>query len=151
MATTVDDLIRFVSEWRSKNTYSTTSEGVLTRESLFKLLSDINTKIGDMSFEPPKGKSRAFLYSNIVIESDGHTYASKDYMSDVLRADKKAYSIYDMEASRLFGNNVFRKALVHTIGDEFLFDEITGDTIQIDPVSGKPLPRTRLHAADDRR
>lgn len=62
----VEEIIEYVSKWRSSNTYTTYSDGTLTEESLLDLLNDINRRIEKLSFDIPEGKTKLILYSNEV-------------------------------------------------------------------------------------
>lgn len=62
----VEEIIEYVSKWRSSNTYTTYSDGTLTEESLLDLLNDINRRIEKLSFDTPESKDRTLLYDNYV-------------------------------------------------------------------------------------
>ena len=62
----VEEIIEYVSKWRSSNTYTTYSDGTLTEESLLDLLNDINRRIEKLSFDIPEGKTRLILHSGEV-------------------------------------------------------------------------------------
>ena len=62
----VEEIIEYVSKWRSSNIYTTYSNGTLTEKSLLDLLNDINRRIEKLSFDTPGGKGRTLLYSNYV-------------------------------------------------------------------------------------
>lgn len=47
----VEEIIEYVSKWRSSSTYTTYSDGTLTEESLLDLLNDINRRIEKLSFD----------------------------------------------------------------------------------------------------
>ena len=49
---TTQSITDFVLQWRANNTYTVNAQGELSEQSLLKLLTDINSKIENMSFEP---------------------------------------------------------------------------------------------------
>lgn len=73
----VEEIIEYVSKWKSSNTYTTYSDGTLTEESLLDLLNDINRRIEKLSFDILESKGRALLYSNYATGK----YGSRDYVN----------------------------------------------------------------------
>ena len=138
---TAQSIIDFVSQWRANNAHTLNSQGELSEQSLLKLLNDINSKIENVSFEPPKGGTRAYFYSNIILTNGDRAYTSQNYMDSIKLSDRSAYSVYDIKAAKLFNNRSFIDALSRTAGNEYLAARLMGNTVQIDPVSGKPAPR----------
>ena len=53
------DIINFLKEWRSTNSYTTNADGSLTEQSLAKLLSDLHAKTDHMSYAPRNGGTQA--------------------------------------------------------------------------------------------
>ena len=47
---TTQSITDFVLQWRANNTYTVNAQGELSEQSLLKLLTDINSKIENMSF-----------------------------------------------------------------------------------------------------
>lgn len=138
---TAQSITDFVLQWRANNEHTVNSQGELSDQSLLKLLKDINSKIENMSFEPPKGGTRAYFYSNVILMNGNKNYTSQNFMDSIKLSDRGAYSIYDVKAAELF-SNLFTDALSRTTGSRYLAERLMGNTLSIDPVSGRPMPRT---------
>ena len=134
---TTQSITDFVLQWRANNTYTVNAQGELSEQSLLKLLTDINSKIENMSFEPPQGGTRAYFYSNIILTNGDRAYTSQNYMDSIKLSDRGAYSIYDIKAAKLFDSGSFIDALSRTTGSEYLAERLMGNTMSIDPVSGE--------------
>ena len=131
---TAQSIIDFVSQWRANNAHTLNSQGELSEQSLLKLLNDINSKIENVSFEPPKDGTRAYFYSNIILTNGDGAYTSQNYMDSIKLSDRGAYSIYDIKAAKLFDSGSFIDALSRTTGSEYLAEKLMGNTMSIGPI-----------------
>lgn len=61
-----EDIINFLKEWRSSNSYTTNADESLTEQSLAKLLSDLHVKTDNMSYAPRNGGTQAVLFSDAI-------------------------------------------------------------------------------------
>ena len=127
----VEEIIEYVSKWRSSNTYTTYSDGTLTEESLLDLLNDINRRIEKLSFDTPEGKGRALLYSNYV----SGEYGSRDYVNKIIESDKTSFSIHDIKEAKLMSIEM-QKALSKTIGSDAAAATAMMGEVGFDPSSG---------------
>lgn len=89
---TAQSIIDFVSQWRVKNAHTLNSQGKLSEQSLLKLLIDINSKIENMSFEPPQGGTRAYFYSNVILINGDRAYTGQNYTDFIKLSDRVAYN-----------------------------------------------------------
>ena len=127
----VEEIIEYVSKWRSSSTYTTYSDGTLTEESLLDLLNDINRRIEKLSFDAPEGKSRTLLYSNYI----SGEYGSRDYVDKIIKSDRISFSIHDIKEAKLMGMEM-QKALSKTVGNDAVAARIMIGEIGFDPSSG---------------
>ena len=127
----VEEIIEYVSKWRSSSTYTTYSDGTLTEESLLDLLNDINRRIEKLSFDAPEGKSRTLLYSNYI----SGEYGSRDYVDKIIKSDRISFSIHDIKEAKLMGMEM-QKALSKTVGNDAVAARIMMGEIGFDPSSG---------------
>ncbi len=139
---TVKSIIDFVTNWRSTHTYTTKPDGTLSEQSLLDLLTGINEKISKMDFTPPKGRNRAFLYSNYVAEANGKHYYSGEFVDEVIASDRSSHSVLKTKAGSLFDNNNFDEALAKTTGNKGLASRLMRGTTTIDPKTGKLISRS---------
>lgn len=91
----VEEIIEYVSKWRSSNTYTTYSDGTLTEESLLDLLNDINRRIEKLSFDIPEGKTKLILYSNEIAGE----YKGVHYVEELVKFDKPTFTIKKLSFS----------------------------------------------------
>lgn len=109
---TAQDIINFVNNWRANNTYTLAPDGSLSDTSLNKLLTDINSRISQMSFEPTNGGSKLLLYSDAMVGD----YRTGYYAEAITSVDNSRFHIGRTEAGKLLGDNQFARALTDAVG-----------------------------------
>ena len=108
------DIINFLKEWRSTNSYTTNADGSLTEQSLAKLLSDLHAKTDHMSYAPRNGGTQAVLFSDMLVDG----YSAFNGARDMTRLNSKFYTVYDIDPGYLTYDRHFREALSKAVGGE---------------------------------